>query len=131
MGIFLKACGAVLIAVILVLIIGKSNKDFAMVLTVLVCCMVALAAMEYIRPVMEFLQKVEDVGGLDHNMIRILLKVAGIGLISDICSLICADSGSASLGKIVKILSCTVILWLSLPLYAMFMELLHRILGTI
>lgn len=131
MGIFLKACGAVLISVILVLIVGKSNRDFAMILTIMVCCMVAIAAMEYIRPVLDFLNKVEDIGGLDHNMIGILLKIAGIGLISDISSLVCADSGSTSLGKIVKILSCVVILWLSLPLYAMFIELLQRILGTI
>lgn len=131
MGIYLKACGAVLIAVILSLVVGKYSKDFSIVLTVLVCILVALAAVEYIRPVLEFLEKVEDIGGLDHSMIRILLKVAGIGLVSDICSLICADSGSASLGKMIKTLSCAVILWLSLPLYAMFIELLRRILGTL
>ena len=131
MGIFLKACGAVLITVILVLIVGKYSKDFSIALTMMVCSLVAIAAVEYIQPVMAFLEKVESIGGLDHNMIQILLKVAGIGLISDICSLVCADSGSASLGKVVKILSCAAILWLSLPLYAMFIELLQRILGTI
>lgn len=131
MGIFLKACGAVLIAVILVLIVGKNSRDFALVLTVLVCCMVALTAMEYIRPVLEFLSQLERLGGLDHNMIRILLKVAGIGLITEICSLVCADSGSGSLGKVMKLLGTSVMIWLSLPLYAMLIELLQRILGDI
>ena len=131
MGIFLKACGAVLIAVILVLIVGKNSRDFALVLTVLVCSMVALTAMEYIRPVLEFLSQLEHLGGLDHNMIRILLKVAGIGLITEICSLVCADSGSGSLGKVMKLLGTSVMIWLSLPLYAMLIELLQRILGDI
>ena len=131
MGIFLKACGAVLIAVILVLIVGKNSRDFALVLTVLVCCMVALTAMEYIRPVLDFLSQLERLGGLDHNMIRILLKVAGIGLITEICSLVCADSGSGSLGKVMKLLGSSVMIWLSLPLYAMLIELLQRILGDI
>ena len=131
MGIFLKACGAVLIAVILVLIVGKNSRDFALVLTVLVCCMVALTAMEYIRPVLEFLSQLERLGGLDHNMIRILLKVAGLGLITEICSLVCTDSGSASLGKVMKLLGTSVMIWLSLPLYAMLIELLQRILGDI
>lgn len=131
MGIFLKACGAVLIAVILVLIVGKNSRDFALVLTVLVCCMVALTAMEYIRPVLDFLSQLERLGGLDHNMIRILLKVAGIGLITEICSLVCADSGSGSLGKVMKFLGTSVMIWLSLPLYAMLIELLQRILGDI
>ena len=131
MGIFLKACGAVLIAVILVLIVGKNSRDFALVLTVLVCCMVSLTAMEYIRPVLEFLSQLERLGGLDHNMIRILLKVAGIGLITEICSLVCTDRGSGSLGKVMKLLGSSVLIWLSLPLYAMLIELLQRILGDL
>ena len=131
MGIFLKACGATVIALVLVLIVGKNSKDFALVLTALVCCMVALTAMEYIRPVLDFVAKLEALGGLDHNMIRILLKVAGIGLITEICSLVCTDSGSASLGKVMKLLGSSVMIWLSLPLYAMLIELLQRILGAI
>lgn len=131
MGIYLKACGCLLLSVILILIVGKNNKDFGMVLTVGVSCMVALAAMEYIRPVLDFLEKIEDMGSLDHNMIRILLKVAGIGLISEVCSLVCTDSGSASLGKVMKLLGSSVMIWLSLPLYAMLIELLERILGAI
>ena len=131
MGIYLKACTTVLLTVIVILVVGKGSKDFGLVLTVMVCCMVAMAAMEYIQPILEFLSKIEDIGGLDHSMIRILLKVAGIGLISEICSLVCADSGNASLGKVMKFLGCSVMIWLSLPLYAMLIELLQRILGAI
>ena len=131
MGIFLKVCGGVFLSLILVLVVGKNSKDFALVLSVMACCMVALAAMEYIRPILEFLSEIESMGELDHNMVRILLKVTGIGLITEICSLVCADSGSASLGKTMKIMGCSVMLWLSLPLYAMLVELLQRILGAL
>lgn len=131
MGIFLKVCGGVFLALILVLVVGKNSKDFAMVLSVMACCMVTLAAMEYIRPILEFLSEIESMGELDHNMVRILLKVTGIGLITEICSLVCVDSGSTSLGKTMKIMGCSVMLWLSLPLYAMLLELLQRILGAL
>ena len=131
MGIYLKASGAILLSVILILIVGKNNKDFGLIITVAASCMVMLAAMEYITPVLDFLRNIEEIGGLDHNMIRILIKVAGIGLISEISCMVCADSGSASLGKIAKILGSSVMLWLSLPLYSMLIELLQRILGGI
>lgn len=131
MSMFLKACGAVLLTVVLTLALGNRSKDHAMVLTVLVCCMVALTALEYIRPVVDFISQLEQTGGLDHSMIRILLKVAGIGLISEIAALVCSDSGNASLGKAVKLLGTAVILWLSLPLYTMLIELLQRILGEL
>lgn len=131
MSVYLKACGAVLIGVILILIVSKSSKDLALVLAAAVCVMVALTAMEYIRPVLEFLTKLEDLGNLDHSMIRILLKVSGIGLITEICSLVCADSGNASVGKVMKLLGSSVMIWLSLPLYTMLIELLQRILGAL
>lgn len=131
MSVYLKACGAVLIGVILILIVSKSSKDLALVLAAAVCVMVALTAMEYIRPVLEFLTKLEYLGNLDHSMIRILLKVSGIGLITEICSLVCADSGNASVGKVMKLLGSSVMIWLSLPLYTMLIELLQRILGAL
>lgn len=100
-----------------------------MVLSIAVCCMVALTALEYLSPVISFVSQLEQIGGLDHSMIRILLKVVGIGMVSEIAALVCSDSGSSSLGKTVKLLGSAVILWLSLPLYSMLVELLQRILG--
>lgn len=129
MGLFLKACGAVLLAVILILALGNKTKDMSMVLAIAVCSMAALTALEYLKPVLTFVSQLEEIGGLDHSMIRILFKVVGIGLVSEIAALVCSDSGSSSLGKAVKLLGSAVILWLSLPLYSMLVELLQRILG--
>lgn len=129
MELFVKTCGAVLLAVILILTLGTRSKDLSMVLGMAVCCMAALIAMEYLRPVIGFISQLEEMGGLDHSMVRILLKVVGIGLVSEIAALVCTDSGSSSLGKAVKLLGSAVILWLSLPLYSMLVELLRKILG--
>lgn len=129
MELFIKTCGAMLLSVILVLCIGSRSKELSMVLAVAVCCMVALSAMEYLYPVIEFVRQLEEVGGLDHTIVRVLLKVTGIGLICEIGALVCSDSGCSSLGKTVRLLGTAVILWLSLPLYAMLVELLERILG--
>lgn len=129
MELFVKTCGAVLLAVVLILTLGNRSKDLSMVLGMAVCCMAALIAMEYLRPVIDFISQLEEMGGLDHSLVRILLKVVGIGLVSEIAALVCTDSGSSSLGKAVKLLGAAVILWLSLPLYSMLVELLQKILG--
>ena len=129
MGVFIKTCGAILLALILILFLGNKNKDLSMVLGLAVCAMAAIGAMEYLRPVLDFVGQLENLGGFDRGLIRILLKVSGIGLLSEIAALVCADSGCASLGRTVKIMAAAVILWLSLPLYAMLAELLQEILG--
>jgi len=129
MELFVKTCGAVLLCVILILSFGGKSRDISMVLGIAVCCMVSLVALEYLKPVIAFIGQLEEIGGLDHSLVRILLKVTGIGLICEIAALVCSDSGCSSLGKTVKLMGAAVILWLSLPLYAMLVDLLQQILG--
>lgn len=131
MNLYLQACGGVLIGLILVLILGSKGKESAVLLTIMVCCMAVMVAMGYLKPILDFLNQLQDLGGLNSEMVSILLKAAGIGLLSEISALICADSGNASMGKSLQILGCAVILWLSLPLFTMLMEVLKGILGEI
>lgn len=126
---FLQACGGVLIAVILILALGSHGKEMGSLLGLFVCCMVILLALRYLQPVLDLIRQLQGIGDLDYSMIGILLKVVGIGLISEIAALICADAGNAALGKTLQLLSTSVILWLSIPLFEELTALLQRILG--
>lgn len=126
---FLQACGGVLIAVILILTLGGHGKEMGSLLGLFVCCMVILLALRYLQPVLDLIRQLQGIGDLDYTMIGILLKVVGIGLISEIAALICADAGNAALGKTLQLLSASVILWLSIPLFEELTALLQRILG--
>lgn len=131
MTLYLQACGAVLLTVILVLTLKHNNSEIGTVLALFACCMVALAAMHYLEPVMDFLQALEDLGGLDRNMTATLLKAAGIGMVTEIAGLVCKDAGNESLGKVMQLLGTSVILWLSMPLLTALIELLQKILGEL
>lgn len=126
---FLQACGAVLLAVILILS-QSANREMGILLSLTVCTMVIAIAVGYLQPVVDFLKQLEGLGNLDGNMVGILLKVAGIGMVSEIACLVCSDAGNASLGKAVQMLASAVMLWLSIPLMTALMELLQRILGA-
>ncbi|MBQ7415778.1 MAG: hypothetical protein IJW14_01915 [Oscillospiraceae bacterium] len=128
---YFQAAGGVLIAVILVLTLGKDGKQTALLLVLGVCAMVGVLALGYLEPVVDFIDRLRLVGKLDNGMLGILLKVVGIGIIGEITSLICTDSGNASLGKALQLLSTAVILRLSLPLLEQLVELLQQILGEI
>ena len=118
-----------LIAVILILALGSHGKEMGSLLGLFVCCMVILLALRYLQPVLDLIRQLQGIGDLDYSMIGILLKVVGIGLISEIAALICADAGNAALGKTLQLLSASVILWLSIPLFEELTALLQRILG--
>lgn len=131
MGGFWQGAAAVLLAVILVLALGKQGKEAGLLLTLAVCCMLGVLALSYLEPVVALVHRLQDMTGLDSGMLQILLKAVGIGIIGEIAGLICTDAGNAALGKALQLLSAAVILWLSIPLINALLELLQEMLGEI
>ena len=131
MTLFLQVCGAVLIAVILVLALKSSSKETGTILAIAVCCMTALAGLHYLQPVIDFLRTLKKLGGLDTGMVPILLKATGIGIMSERASLVCKDAGNESMRKSIQLLGTDVILYLSMPLFRALIDLMQKILGEL
>ena len=131
MDTFWKAAAAVLLAVVLVPTVAKTEKDISMLLTMAVCCLVAAAAFSYLEPVLYLLWELKTLGDLSGEMLGILMKAVGIGLVAEIAGMICADAGNGSLGKTLQILASAAILYLSIPLFQAFLTLVQEILGQL
>lgn len=131
MTLFIQAAAAALLAVVLGLCVEKQGKDMALLLTMAVCVMILVAAVSYFHPVIEFVQQLQTIGNLNGSMVGTILKIVGIGLLSEIAVMVCADAGRASLGKSLQILASGVILWLSIPIFTVLLELIQSILGEI
>lgn len=131
MDIFLKTSALALVVSVLYQMVSGRNKEFGTLLLALGCCIVLLTAMSYIEPVFAFIGKLQAVGKLNTEMLEILLKSVGIGILSEIAVLVCCDMGNASMGKTLQILSMAVILWLSLPLFSSLLDLIEKILGEV
>ena len=128
MELFMKATGAALIASILGLALSKQGKDMQILLVVAGCCMVAGVAATFLRPVIELLGELQELGNLNPELTGIVIKSAGIGLVSELACMICSDAGNASLGKSVQLLGSSVVLYLALPVFRALIELVQGIL---
>ena len=126
MGLFLKCAAGVLVAVVLILALGR--KDLGLILSMAVCAMTAMAAAQLLEPVTALLDTLESLGGLDGELVAILFKAVGVGLITDIAAMVCTDSGNASLAKAVGLLGTAAVLWLSLPMFEALLSLIQEIL---
>lgn len=124
----MKVVAGTLIAAILGIILQKQGKEYALVLVMAVSAIGVCLALNYIKPVISFLEKLQELSSIDGEVLRILLKAVGVGVISEICCAICTDSGNASLGKMLQILSASLILWLSLPILEQVMDLIVEVL---
>ena len=122
MDLFWKATAAVLIALILMLVLGKQEKDLSILLAIAVCCITGATAMKILTPVLDFLYALQTLAGVEEGLV-------GIGLAAEIVGMICADAGYASLGKNIQILASSLILYLSIPILEGMIELIREILG--
>ncbi|MBQ3541721.1 MAG: hypothetical protein IJA45_01170 [Oscillospiraceae bacterium] len=120
-----------LLSVILGLTLSKYGKDFSVVLILLVSCMVLAVMAAYLEPIIDFVGELLRLSELQNELLTPVLKATAIGIVAEIASLICTDSGNAALGKSIQLLAVAVILWLALPLLRSLLELMQRMLGNI
>lgn len=120
-----------MLSLILILVVGKQERDVAVMLSIAVCCMIAFAALTTLAPVLDFLYRLEAVGNLRQFGLERLLKMMGIGLVSELVAALCQDAGNGSLGKQIQLLAGIVILRMSLPLLETLLELMESLLGEL
>ena len=131
MELVIKAVAGVLVCVVLGLIISKQSKEYTLLLTMAMCCVIGTFVFSYLQTIVVFIQKLRLIGVFSTDILNILLKSTGIVILSEITSLICADAGNAALGKMIQLLASVVILCLALPLFEQLIELLEDILSAI
>ena len=129
--IFLKVSAGVLITAVLSLVISGRSKDISLLLSIFVCCISLLAVASYLKPVLDFAQKLVTIGNLDDGYLQLLCKVVGIGLISHVSVLICQDSGNQTLAKVLQIVTTMVLLCMCVPLLEEILMLIQKILGEL
>ena len=129
MELYWKAASYVLIAVILSQAIKE--KDIGLMLTMTATVMVGMIILSYLEPVVDFLRELSAMGDLKGETLGILLKALGIALVTQIAEMVCKDSGNSSLGHSMTILGTAAILWISLPVFRLLIQILKKILGEL
>lgn len=131
MDIFVKTTAAVLMTAVICIVLAKQSKDYSLLLIITVCCMVLGVAYGYLEKVFAFMETLNKNGKLNTDLIAIMFKATGIGLMSELASMICQDSGNAALGKALQVLSSAIILWLCIPLFTELIQLIEGVLSAL
>ena len=90
------------------------------------CC----GALRLLEPVVELLEELEELTGLNEPFLVLLLKSAGIALTAEVSASICADGGNGALAKVLRLLGSAAILCLSVPMLRTLMDLIQEMVGT-
>lgn len=131
MDMFWKVAAGILTALILWINLSKSNKDISVLMTMAVCAMAIIASAAFLRPIIDFIKRLQSIGKLDRDLLSVVLKVVGIGIVTEIAVMICKDAGNESMGKTLQFVSAAVVLWMAIPVFERLLSLLDRILGAV
>lgn len=131
MNIFWKTAAGILTAIILWINLNKSNRDISVLMTLSVCAMAIIGSAALLQPVVSFVKKLQGIGELDSDLVSVVLKVVGVGIVTEIAVLICKDAGNESMGKALQFVSAASILWMSIPVFEKLLDLLEKILGAV
>ena len=128
---FIQTAASAMIGIILILSIRGKNGEIALLLSIACCCIALFGVVQILTPVRDFIEALMITSQIDTDLIKNLMKILGIGLIGEITSSVCADSGNTAIGKTVQLAATAMILYLSLPLFTALLELVERIMGNL
>lgn len=117
-----------MVGAVLAIVVQKQVKELS-ILMVIACCAIILAlAARFLEPIVDFATELRILGQLDGDMVAILLKTAGVGLIAELASAVCEDAGEGTLGKMVRLCSSAAALYLALPLMTAVLTMIQGLL---
>ena len=129
MGTFLQVLAVSIVAVAAILFLKKYNGDFALLLALACICGLCVFALAMAQPVLDMLERLKTLSGINTAVIAPVFKTAAIGILTNIAVSVCADSGESGIGKMVELCGTMMALYLSMPLISAVLDLLDSLLG--
>lgn len=103
--------GIAIISAVLYTLVKKFSPEYSSLVEISAIVMVLLTAYPYLCDIVDFLA----VSEIDTGYIKLLLKTAGVAILTQFACDICADSGENALASKIEFAGKSVILALSLP----------------
>ena len=126
---FYQVLAIALVTVTAILILRKRTGEFALVLTLLCISILCYFAVTMLRPVLDLIEQLEDLSGVNTAVLTPVLKTAMIGILTNIGAGVCADSGENGIAKMVELCGTAAALYLATPLISAVLDLLNSLLG--
>lgn len=113
MDIFQIACIAIVTTVLVLLL--QSRPELAMMVGLAGGVLILLQVLPYIANIVQAIEEVAQLAGIEMQYIGIVLKATGIAVLITVCSAVCKDAGQTAIAAKLEIAGRVVILMLSLP----------------
>ncbi len=118
-----------LMAVIFANLLRKNSKELAIVLTVAACVLIGVLLIRIAEPVIDFMEQLRNIAGVDKALMEPLLKTIGIGLLTQLCANVCADAQESAIAKMIEICGSVLALYTAIPLLEAVLQMMEGLIG--
>ena len=130
MDLIFKIIAISLVTCVAILIIRPIRNDFAVLLSVVGGIIIILFVMQYVSEIFSTLHFIVNETGLSSSLFSLILKIVGIGYLTEFTVGVCVDSGVGGLGDKVLLGGKIVILAMALPVINSILEIIIGLLPT-
>ena len=124
----IKIIGIGLITTISVIVVKQTKPEIAMLLGVVGSVLVFFFIVDLLSEAFGLFNYIVDKSGIDSSLFTCLLKIVGVGYLSEFAANICNDSGNSSMAGKILLGGKLVIFVLAIPIIA---ELIDIVVGIL
>ena len=117
-----------LVTALLALTLKKQTPELALLLSLSACVLAIFLLLNWLTPILALIRELSGRTGLDPSVTEPLLKVLGIGLLTQIAGAVCGDAGQSAMAKLLELGGGLLCLYLSLPLLNAVLSLIEDLL---
>ncbi len=130
MGIF-QLIGIALITAVAALVLKSTKPELALAVTIAGSVILLLFAFEILRGSLTIFQRITEVTGIQSSLVKILLKMVGIGYLVEFSSGILSDFGQNALADKLVFCGKIIILVLAVPIIESLLTLILKLLELV
>ena len=117
-----------IIATIFIVLLKPNRPEIATVLAVGAGIIITISVLDELFEIVYTFYDIADLTGIDKGIFSTILKIIGIGYLTEFANGICVDSGAKSIGEKLQFAGKIVILLISLPILENLIQIIAEIL---
>ena len=123
-----KIISIAVITCIACLIVKPIRSDFAILISIVGGIIVLFYTVSYLSQIFDVFTEIFNISGINASIYSIILKIIGIGYLTEFTAGICNDTGNSSLADKVLLGGKVVILVMAIPIVTSILEIVMEML---
>lgn len=127
----MKIIGVAFITAITAILLRSTKPELSFAVTITGIIVILLFIVDAMKGVLSVFSSIAQLTGVENGLLKILLKIVGVGYITEFGAGVLNDFGSSSIADKVSLAGKLAILMLSLPILESLLRLVQGFLGLV